>query len=282
LADGERPLLASALEADWLTGGLEEKVRDFAVRELVPRHLGEVSRRKEALLAKTVAAVKDRLTKEITYWDHRSIELRAQEQAGQTPRLNSARAQARADELQARLQRRLEELEQERHLAPLAPVVTGGAIIVPQGLLRRLRGELAPPEADGATTFARDTARVERLAMDAVMAAEHALGYRPSDVSAHRCGYDIESVDEVTGTLRFIEVKGRVDDATTVTVTKNEILTALNKPDEFVLAIVKVGEDGATTPPAYIRSPFQREPDFGVTSVTYRLADLLARAEPVQ
>jgi hypothetical protein len=30
---------------------------------------------------------------------------------------------------------------------------------------------------------------------------------------------------------------------------------------------------------AYIRRPFQREPDFGVESVNYKLGDLLQRAE---
>ncbi len=40
-----------------------------------------------------------RLQKEINYWDHRAEELRAQEQAGRTPRLNSAKARQRADDL---------------------------------------------------------------------------------------------------------------------------------------------------------------------------------------
>jgi hypothetical protein len=31
--------------------------------------------------------------------------------------------------------------------------------------------------------------------------------------------------------------------------------------------------------PRYVRRPFQREPDFGATCVTYKIADLLARAE---
>jgi len=39
-------------------------------------------------------------------------------------------------------------------------------------------------------------------------------------------GYDIESKVEADGRLRFIEVKGRVAGALTVTVTRNEILTA--------------------------------------------------------
>ena len=57
--------------------------------------------RKLALIAKTEAAVKDRLTKEITYWDHRAEELKLQEQAGKpNARLNSGEARKRADDLQ--------------------------------------------------------------------------------------------------------------------------------------------------------------------------------------
>ena len=51
----------------------------------------------------------------------------------------------------------------------------------------------------------------------------------------------------------------------------------LNKPDDFILALVSVDRDSAA--PRYVRRPFQREPDFGVTSVNYNLSDLLARGE---
>jgi len=64
----------------------------------------------------------------------------------------------------------------------------------------------------------------------------------------------------------------------TVTVTKNEILTALNKPDEFILALVEV-DNGMAREPVYVLRPFQKEPDFGVTSVNYALPELLARGE---
>ena len=58
--------------------------------------------------------MKDRLTKEITYWDHRAEQLKLQEQAGKpNARLNSGEARKRADVLQARLQKRLEELKLE-------------------------------------------------------------------------------------------------------------------------------------------------------------------------
>ena len=102
--------------------------------------------------------------------------------------------------------------------------------------------------------------------------------YEPRDVSADRIGYDIESKDLQSGSLRFIEVKGRVDGADTITVTRNEILTALNKPEAFVLAIVCVSS-GFAHPPRYVRPPFKREPDFAATSVTYQLAELLRTAE---
>ena len=81
-----------------------------------------------------------------------------------------------------------------------------------------------------------------------------------------------------TGKLRFIEVKGRISTADTITVTRNEILYSLNKPDDFILGIVEFCEDG-THRVHYLRSPFQREPDFGVTSVNYDFTRLLSRAE---
>ena len=114
--------------------------------------------------------------------------------------------------------------------------------------------------------------------MEAVMAAERALGHEPRDVSAAKVGYDVESRDGRTGRLRFIEVKGRAGDAETVTVTHQEIRTALNKPDAFILAIVRV-RDGYVSGPHYLRRPFRAEPDFDAVSVTYNLRELLARAE---
>ena len=260
----------------WLRADLEEQARSYAITELVPRHLAEVRQRREAQIDKTSAAVNDRLTTEISYWDNRAAVLKAQEAAGKiNARLNSQQARARAEELYARLERRLHELEQERKLSPLPPVVVGCALVVPQGLLNRLAG----PNDTGGDRSARDTARIERLAMEAVMQCERELGYEPRDVSADKCGYDIESRIPGEGRLRFIEVKGRVHDATTVTITRNEILTALNKPDDFTLAIVLI--DGETTTIHYRTRPFHAEPDFGATSVNYNLATLLANARLV-
>jgi hypothetical protein len=237
------------------------------------------------LVDKTIAAVKERLTVEINYWDHRAEQLKQQELAGRiNAGINSAKARQRADELASRLQRRMEELRQERQVSPLPPNVIGGAMIIPIGLLRSLEDAGTEP-----ATFARETRRVEQAAMAAVMAAERELGFEPRDVSADKCGYDIESRNpDNPGGLRFIEVKGRIKGAQTVTITKNEILTALNKPEQYILAIVEVDlsadaqAGGDRAMPYYIRQPFTREPDFGVTSVNYKLEDLLTRGGPPQ
>ncbi len=267
LAAEEQVLVPQICATPWLQGDLEEAARVYAITQLVPNHLNEVRTRREEQIDRTETAVNERLTKEIMYWDTRATQLKAQEAAGRmNAKLNSQLARQRAEELQARLERRMHELEQERKLSALPPVIIGGVLVVPQGLLDTLTG-------GSAALFAHETARVEQLAMAAVMRAEAELGYVPRDVSREKCGYDIESSIPGTGKLRFLEVKGRVRGAESVIVTKNEILTALNKPEDFILAIVEV--DGEQTNTHYVTRPFQREPDFDATSVIYNLASLL-------
>jgi hypothetical protein len=277
LKDGEvvpETLLARP-ELQWITKEVEQRALEHAIATVVPGHLDEVRSRKLSLIDKTEAAVKDRLVKEINYWDHRAEQLKGQEQAGRTnAKLNSGEARKRADSLQARLTKRMDELKQERQIAPLPPAVLGGVLVLPAGLLAGLEGKPLPPE-----TESPDTQAAAAAARQIVMEAERLLGFEPTDRESDKLGYDIESRIVAEGRLRFIEVKGRVSGATTITVTKNEILYSLNKPEDFILAIVEFMPD-RTHRLHYVRRPFQREPDFGVTSVNYSFADLLARAEP--
>jgi len=261
-------------ECAWISRDLEARALAYAVNTVVPEHLEEVRRRRLEWIEKTRAAVKDRLTKEIAYWAHRAEELRLQEEAGRpNARLNSQEARKRAEELAARLKRRMEQLDLEAQISAVPPVVVGGFLVVPAGLLAKMKGECTsrgrePTDRQAIATRARAT----------VMEVERRLGYEPVDRESEHLGYDIESRDPRTGRLRFIEVKGRESGADAITVTRNEILTALNKPDSYILAIVEFLEDGGHRV-HYIRRPFQREPDFGVTSVNYDLGELLKRAE---
>ena len=272
------PGLASILdrpECSWIDRELEKKAAGYAVANVVPEHLAEVRTSRLALIARTEAAVKDRLTKEINYWDHRAEELKLQEQAGKTgARLNSGEARKRADMLQARLRKRLEELTLEAQISPLPPVVLGGLLVVPRGLVDAMSGR-----ESAAPSTAVDTQESAARARSIIMETELNLGFDPTDREFEKLGYDIESRVPGTGKLRFIEVKGRVSGASTVTVTRNEILYSLNKPEDFILGMVEFLDDGAHRV-HYVREPFKREPDFGVTSVNYDFADLLGRAEP--
>jgi hypothetical protein len=258
-----------------LKEALEQRATTFAIQHTVPQHIQEVKTRREAHVLKVMQQVKDRLTREIRYWDNRAVQLKAMEDAGKSrTNLNSANARQRADALAERLKKRMTDLELERKIVARPPTVLGGALVVPLGFFAAdaepgVLRETPPP-------YAVNTSRSETLAIRKVMETEKALGFDPRDVSAENRGYDIESRDPTTGGLRFIEVKGRAKGAETVTVTKNEILTGLNRPDAYILAIVLV-EEGMAETPAYVRCPFTQEPDFGVASVNFKLNELLDR-----
>lgn len=145
-------------------------------------------------------------------------------------------------------------------------------MVAPVGLLAAITGVAGP--ASGAPS---DTQAAAARAREIVMEVERSLGFDPVDRELDKLGYDIESRVPGTGRLRFLEVKGRVSGAATITVTKNEILTSLNKPDDYILAIVEF-LDGDSHRVHYVRQPFHRAPDFGACSVNYDFAELLERA----
>ncbi len=239
--DDPRPsVILSRPECAWIDRELEGKAEAYATANVVPAHLEEI---REA----RVSAIDN-------------------------ARLNSGEAAKRADQLQARLKQRLEELSLERRISAGPPVVLGGMLVVPKGLLDRIAGLKTKKEA-----MTTDTQAIAAKARNIIMDVERGMGFEPIDREFEKLGYDVESRVPETGKLRFIEVKGRVEGAPTITVTHNEILFSLNRPDDFVLAIVEFLEKGGHRV-HYLRQPFQRKPDFGVTSVNYNFADLLARA----
>jgi hypothetical protein len=115
-----------------------------------------------------------------------------------------------------------------------------------------------------------------------LMRRQRSLGRIPEDVSSERgIGYDIESKDPETGTLYFIEVKGKWEGRDDLVLTKNEILCSRNEPERFRLAIVIVSENGSQSPRYLIGYDFG-EPVFAQTATTFSLRkQLQASGEPV-
>ena len=275
----ERAQFADALDASLASADVETRGLDHAVEVAIPEHLAQVRLRTEARVDETVVAVHERLTKEINYWDNRAAQLQLKVEGGKMPAINVLNAQRRADDLASRLKLRKEQLAQERSLKALPPRVVGGVLVVPRGLLESTdTGE--PPKPD---LLARQ--EVERRAMAAVLDAEEAAGWEAVDmntVQRNHPGYDVRSErrsdDDRSTEVRFIEVKGRIAGADTVTVSRNEILTSLNEPAKWVLALVKV-HPGEGEEIRYLWRPFEAHRngvDFAVTSVNFDWAKLWA------
>lgn len=242
--DEELGQLGSVIHGDWIRDDLESKALDHGVL-LAREHLQEVRRRTLDRVDRTTTAVRERLLSEIQYWDQRANVLKDRELAGKLPRsgMNSAKARQRADELEARLKHRLIQLGSEAQLAPLPPVVAGGALVVPAGLLSKLLGVPIGNVAERA----RISSITERAAVEAVMAAERLLGREPLEMPPNNKGFDIESKAS-DGSLRFIEIKGRIAGAETFTVTRSEIGVGKNKSEQHILALVEIPQEGVPTP----------------------------------
>ncbi|PBB91719.1 RNA helicase [Mesorhizobium sp. WSM3864] len=275
ITESERQLIEDEIAAPWLAGGVEQRAMVYAIGTLVPGHLNEVRTRRVAEIDKVDREVRARLTREINYWDARAARLREEERAGKEQRINAQNAEATAQRLVERLHRRQTELDSERQISALPPVLKGAALVIPGGLLRSRQSAADVSEPVG---FAEDPilrAESERKAMEAVIAAERVLGHDPRDVSGAKKGWDIESRHGTTGHLRFIEVKGRHATGREIILTKNEILASLNAAEAFVLAIVQI-DDGYIHQPVYVRRFFNRELGFAETAVVFNVADLLS------
>ena len=268
------------LNEDWLCSDLEKTVMQFATVRLAQSHVAEVRNRRGPEIDKVEQEVKARLSSEINHWDSRAFALKEQEKAGKKTGLNWRNAERRAEDLAERLRRRLHLIAQERIISPQPPRIRGGMVVVPGSLLR----ECIPAEKVqglGANLSGDPTARrvIEGKAMDTVMAAERALGNQPEDVSAQKVGYDIASYDPDADHVRFIEVKGRVDGADTVMITRQEVITSLHKPNRFILAVVQV-RSGVPHSPRYVYGALDtREPPFEQSAIQFSLKRLLERAE---
>ena len=222
--------VTSVIEADWVRGNLEEAAVGHGVM-LARAHLDEVRRRTLERVDRVAEEVSARLLPEIQAWDHRSDELRQLERAGRLPSsgMNSANARQRTDDLKARLRTRLAQLDAQRQLSSSPPVVAGGALVVPAGLLARLRGQ-----GGGHGPSSRDAA------VAAVLRAETSLGRTARRTAPEEQGYDVES-RAADGSALFIMVRHREAGGSDFLVTRSELGVARNTGGNHLLALVDDG-----------------------------------------
>jgi superfamily II DNA or RNA helicase len=140
---------------------------------------------------------------------------------------NLKQAEDRHAVLLARRERRREELERQKALTLQKVERITSALILPHPdreapEVRRLRPNL----------------ETEATAMEVVMAFEREHGRQVFDVHEKNLGYDLTSLDLISGELRLIEVKGIGDATGTVLLTPNERRVAEDRRDCYWLYVV--------------------------------------------
>jgi superfamily II DNA or RNA helicase len=260
--DAERSVALRLHDDPWLASGVETLALDWAVTEGMPAELARTREIVAARAAQVRRLVRQRLTHEINYWDMRHAELLEAEAVGRQLKMRPQTAYDRARDLERRLEHRLADLALDEELIARPPVVSGGALVVPRGLLDKLLRRVPDP-----SLIARDSALAERRAVDAVMIAERLLGRIPEEMPHSNPGYDIRS-RTTDDHLVFIEVKGRIEGAEEFWVTRTEALTGKNAGTGFRLALVSIHPDDPEYDTIrYIVDPF-RDVDFGDFAAT--------------
>ncbi len=276
LGEAQADLLDGNLDLDWAGHAAEVGARDWAIEQMASPHFEEVRAVVTNRVARVADAVRERLEAEIRYWDLRAEEIKAQELAGGKPRLNSGRARARAEDLEARLAQRRAELALEENLHNGPPTVVGAALVVPQGLLDQLQGSPRVPDATA------DKMETDRRAVAAVMKAERALGRRPEQQEHSNPGFDVLSYDPRTHMYYLIEVKGHLPGTEQISVSKTQVGQAHCSPDVWRLAVVAVPDEPDAEPEVrYLVRPFE---DVSLheaqPNVPLNVSDLLANSQP--
>lgn len=264
------------IEKSNLTSLLTRSAPQYATEVLAKDHFNQVKHRREEWVEQTLQAVHERLTGEIQYLQDRLFKIEEEIAAGKQPRVQASNLRDRIEEVEQRLSRRKIELERQRNLVSQRPRIISCSIVIPN-----------QAESASSTELSIDSAaraRIEQLAMNAVTEVETDRGRVAIDVSKDNCGWDITSRYGVYGVSipddTHIEVKGRKLGQSTITVSRNEVITGLNQGDNYVLAIALIADD-AVKELYYLKSPFSSEPDWAEASKNLDLSRILEKAERI-
>jgi superfamily II DNA or RNA helicase len=235
VAAPETPAVAAARALPWLAEA-EDKATSWIITNRLPEHLAEVQPRRLAELTKTRALVTKRLSTETERLLLDAAVASEKEQKGEKPKESSDSLNRKAVELDLRLRRRLELLDQQTLMSTKPPLILTAALVLPISMFESDLPANAP-------IHAKETKEVERRGVDLVMARERELGRRPVEQAFNNKGFDILSTAPNGDTYR-IEVKARIDDAKDFFVTHNEVMTGKNAVPRYRLALVRVDPRG--------------------------------------
>ncbi|MCY4023729.1 MAG: helicase-related protein [Anaerolineaceae bacterium] len=268
-SDVERARVDRMLHEDWLmqedTAGTAQR---FATSYLARDLLARSSDRQKRLIGKEREEVSSTLKQAIQHEEKNvSTERQNEENERDEDRRNLARgrrlqAERRRDEEQQKLSDRLRDLEMREHLSVQPPVVHSAVLVLPKHMVSD--SDTAPRLRD-----------CRRLAIGSVLQAERALGNKPTDIVERRHPFDIENRD-AAGNLRFIKVRSYPEGASHIMLTQNELVAALNSPERFILALVKV-RDGHATDPRYLRGTEFPKQIMDQVNVSVELSSLLPK-----
>jgi len=182
----------------------EDEIRDWAYNEITARQLKEFQLRREEECRQRREYLDTTFRDLILSLSEKLNNLQGAQLRGEDTELEQRQLKERIRELQARRDRRLQELELMRQLQPDLPELLTAAIVLPPPEAVPESEVPAPPKG---LPMRRDD-EVEAIAMQVAMEYERRRGWHPTDVSQEGEHYDIRS-EGPNGEKRFIEVKGR-------------------------------------------------------------------------
>lgn len=248
VAAPDSPTVDAVRAFPWLADA-EDRAMSWIIANRLPEYLSEVQPRRLAELDKARGLVVKRLEGERDRLLLDAAVVSEKEQSGDKPKASSESLSRKAMELDVRLRKRLELLDQQQLMSTKPPRIVTAALVLPVGMLEAELPDTAP-------IHAKETKEVERRGVDLVMARERELGRKPVEQAFNNPGFDIVSTDANGDTYR-IEVKARIDGAKDFFVTHNEVMVGKNAVPRYRLALVRVDPRGSQYDEVrYLDDPF--------------------------
>ncbi|MEO5316320.1 helicase-related protein [Pseudarthrobacter sp. CC12] len=257
----DTPAAAAARQLTWLPDA-EDKAKSWIIANQLPEYLAEVQPRRSSELGKTRTLVTNRLESERDRLLLDAAVAGEKERAGEKAKETSESLNRKAVDLDIRLLKRLELLDQQAVMSTKPPHIVTAALVLPVDMLE----DDLPPNAP---MHAKETKEVERRGVDLVVARERELGRKPVEQAFNNPGFDVLSTAANGDTYR-IEVKARIEGAEDFFVTHNEVMTGKNAVPRYRLALVRVDQRGAQHDEVrYLDNPFATTDlgDFDATGI---------------